>query len=452
MSPQRLRQIAILVDSLDVATADRLLDQLPPEQQRLVRDAMVDLFDVDEEERQRVVRDFLRGKTGTAPTKDRSEVRGPETGTSETQNGSTEATTGFSATYTDPRRQARVQRQPALSLAAGSVAESMDRPQWPSSVPDESRPAVPTATSPTAPPTAPVSTAGFASSPAAGSPAPQPMARHASADLIATLHTFETEHLAAIVLKESPQILATILSLLPPSKSAELLGHCPRGLQISALERLKSLEELDEETIYFIQQELNSFLRLKMRVRSQQRVGPLAVADILVASQKLKYESVSDVLSEQLSIPRSTPESRPSITQPTPVSVTSTPQEVAVPEQTEERLASPEANRRDALADVSIRMRFEDFVDCDSPSLQAVLATAKPQLTLMALRGASERLFQKVLGMLPKNEASEVRFRVHNLGPLRVQDIRQAQDYLLRIAAVLEESGRFRRPKLKQVA
>ena len=278
------------------------------------------------------------------------------------------------------------------------------------------------------------------------------MARHASADLIATLHTFETEHLAAIVLKESPQILATILSLLPPSKSAELLGHCPRGLQISALERLKSLEELDEETIYFIQQELNSFLRLKMRVRSQQRVGPLAVADILVASQKLKYESVSDVLSEQLSIPRSTPESRPSITQPTPVSVTSTHQEVAVPEQTEERLASPEANRRDALADVSIRMRFEDFVDCDSPSLQAVLATAKPQLTLMALRGASERLFQKVLGMLPKNEASEVRFRVHNLGPLRVQDIRQAQDYLLRIAAVLEESGRFRRPKLKQVA
>ena len=93
------------------------------------------------------------------------------------------------------------------------------------------------------------------------------------------------------------------------------------------------------------------------------------------------------------------------------------------------------------------RFAFAELMKCDSASLQALLATAKPQLTLLALRGAEPALLERVLRMLPRSEAQEVRFRVQNIGPTRIQDIQQAQQYLLRLASLLEDLGRFRRPK-----
>jgi len=114
-----------------------------------------------------------------------------------------------------------------------------------------------------------------------------------------------------------------------------------------------------------------------------------------------------------------------------------------------ERLTSNELEQATALADFEPRQTFADLVDCDAASLQALLATAKPQLTLLALRGASQELLDRVLKMLPKSEAKEVQFRVQNLGPTRVQDIQQAQQYLLRLASLLEDMGRFRRPRVR---
>ncbi len=55
-----LRKAAILVASLDTSTADRLLDQLTPEQAQQVRRLAVDLGDVDRKEQQRVIDEFFR--------------------------------------------------------------------------------------------------------------------------------------------------------------------------------------------------------------------------------------------------------------------------------------------------------------------------------------------------------------------------------------------------------
>jgi flagellar motor switch protein FliG len=75
------------------------------------------------------------------------------------------------------------------------------------------------------------------------------------------------------------------------------------------------------------------------------------------------------------------------------------------------------------------------------------LATAKPKLTLLALKGASPQLLERVLKMLPRAEAKEVQFRIQNLGPTRIQDIQRAQTYLLRLATLLEDAGRFKQPR-----
>ena len=54
-----LRKVAILVSSLDRATADKLLDQMSDEQAALVRRVMVDLPEIDAGEQNRVIDEFF---------------------------------------------------------------------------------------------------------------------------------------------------------------------------------------------------------------------------------------------------------------------------------------------------------------------------------------------------------------------------------------------------------
>lgn len=60
----KLRKAAILVASLDVQTADKILDQMPGEQAGQVRRMMVELGDVDPQEQQRVIDEFFRHGPG----------------------------------------------------------------------------------------------------------------------------------------------------------------------------------------------------------------------------------------------------------------------------------------------------------------------------------------------------------------------------------------------------
>ena len=64
LSDDGIRKTAILVTGLDRATADAVLEQFTPEQARRVRQAMVDLGEIDPREQRRVVDEFFRTRPG----------------------------------------------------------------------------------------------------------------------------------------------------------------------------------------------------------------------------------------------------------------------------------------------------------------------------------------------------------------------------------------------------
>lgn len=524
MNTQRLRQIAILVDSLDTTAADRLLDSLPAELQQRVRDAVMDLDRVTDSERQYVLNEFRRGRaSGGGPGGDGGSLGA--TGSSPTMGGSAAGTSP--STY----RPARGPAPPSNPVSnPWPVTEPTgDAPSMPGGVDwsaSARRPAAPVGSSagtysdpsrdewapgwPTAPAVA-LASAGTGSGPgpeaaAAGSiPAgPRLAGQTPPLDLADTLAAVDLDALAAVVLRESPPVLAAVLSLLPPLKAAQLLDLCPASLQTAALQRLQHLTELDDEIVGLLQQELQTVIRQRQKLRQRQRVGATALTEILVAAQRLQSTSVSQAVQTQLQGRRAHPDAvmsnpaypaplRPTkLAAPTdwpaedsfaasaasvnggassmPVSLNAPGTRAAVaPGQTsptdrpverragpspdaaadttsESRLVSAELDHEDALADMVPRFEFTELVRCDNASLQALLATAKPQLTLLALRGAEPALLERVLRMLPRSEANEVRFRVQNIGPTRIHDIQQAQQYLLRLASLLEDLGRFRRP------
>ncbi|MHB8969010.1 MAG: FliG C-terminal domain-containing protein [Pirellulaceae bacterium] len=55
-----LRKAAILISSLDARSADALLDEMAPEDAARVRNAVMELGDVDPQEQQQIMRDFVR--------------------------------------------------------------------------------------------------------------------------------------------------------------------------------------------------------------------------------------------------------------------------------------------------------------------------------------------------------------------------------------------------------
>ncbi len=436
MTPNRLRQIAILVDSLDTLAADRLLDQLPESLQQRVRDAVVDLDSVSDSERQAVLAEFRRGTAGGEPNQSERETQAePKSAAQSTYQPSWRNSLPTIAATTNER----TEQEPASRIAPPDTPRLPTRP-------------------------APLDRFGSISSPRleptpteARSLAPAP-----GSDLSETLAEVDVETLASVVLRESPQVLAAVLSLLPALRAAQLLELCPAELQSAALQRLHYLEELEDDVVHLLQQELSLVIRQRIKLKQKQRVGSQALAEIMVAAQQLNSSTVTRMVRSQLhgetkSVPDNRPFPRPLATGPTgPVPTIATSDRVERltarspgPEPMAERLTSNELEQATALADFEPRQNFADLVDCDAASLQALLATAKPQLTLLALRGASQELLDRVLKMLPKSEAKEVQFRVQNLGPTRVQDIQQAQQYLLRLASLLEDMGRFRRPRVR---
>lgn len=57
-----IRKAAILVTSLDRSAADRVLEHMSPEQERKIRQAMIELDEIDPEEQARIVEEFFRVK------------------------------------------------------------------------------------------------------------------------------------------------------------------------------------------------------------------------------------------------------------------------------------------------------------------------------------------------------------------------------------------------------
>lgn len=525
MNPERLRQIAILVDSLDVDRADRLLEQLPEQTQRQVRDAVMDLDYVDEKERQKIIADFVgRGQKPSRPAPNQSAIA--PTAHDRTNNPSRLPNASPAAigagTYGDPRRTyGSIATEPEIGFHTEQASSPTDfdaaqfRPMAPPKY--DNFASLPTSNSYTHTGTSTQSDTQHNSSGAVES----------DHDLVDALTSADIDTLASVVMKESPQVLAVVLSLLPAEKSALLLELFPAIQQQEALRRLGQLDEIDEDVLDYLQQQLNLVIRRRIKLKRNQRTGPGALSGILSAAKRLQAKQVvqsiereimgedasqihvPDQASSQVSdfAPRPTASNQRPVVTPKSGAVNAYAAHAQLPAQhttglvnqpknpqfhskattkldplnaqasrkidghledmelnhqndnrldsvkttstakREDRFVSNEIDSVDAFLDADVRMTFQQFYDCDRTSLQTVLATAKPKLTLLALKGAAPKLLNRILKMLPIAEAKEVEYRIQNLGPTRLQDIQEAQQYLLRIASVLQDMGQFQLPR-----
>ena len=89
---------------------------------------------------------------------------------------------------------------------------------------------------------------------------------------------------------------------------------------------------------------------------------------------------------------------------------------------------------------------FEELKEFDDEGLALLFREVDPEITLVALAGASSELVDRVMKPLASREARSLRRRMERLGPIRLRDITAAQREVADAATQLVQEGRL--PKL----
>jgi flagellar motor switch protein FliG len=247
------------------------------------------------------------------------------------------------------------------------------------------------------------------------------------------LRDAEPAMLAAYLEREHPQTAAVVISHLPPEQAALVLEQMPAELSTEALRRMAWLDELSPEVLRDVQRELQAALLPKMRRPETRLAGLASVQAVLSAVRGSRRSEMLDRLAEQdLRLVRQ-------------LGYTTRPE--ASPFQY--RLEPPpllEATNHPAerAASSFLEEDFAELFALDDRDLRRVFAAAEMPVLVLALTGADEKFTRRILRQLPAREADVLTKRLTHPGPLRLRDIEQARQEIVRLAHVLASRGEIK--------
>lgn len=361
-----LQKAAVLINSLDMRSADALLEQMPIEQAARVREAMMQLDDLPASNQDEVIAEFLQSG-GRLP------VVTPDDGAVE------------------------------LELSAEA-----DR------------------------------SAAFPSNHSSENLQPFQFLRDASPGL-----------LAEFLRQEHPQTAAVILANLDPDQAARVLERLPAELSTESLARMARLHQISPEVLADLEAEIRT--QLLPQIETERKPQGLAGASAVLSAlnDPLRKRMLGQLahrdqaLVRQLGYLDAGSDRTSNAPRINPVSQTQAAKLSTAPG-TPGKEPAPKTNPAKKL----LPIRFAQFLELQDATLKRIFAEADPQVLLLALTGADERLVQRILKQLPAADAVAVRQRLNHPGPLRLRDVDAAQQQLAQLAVELHELGVIRIPFL----
>lgn len=205
--------------------------------------------------------------------------------------------------------------------------------------------------------------------------------------------------LAQILRNEHPQTLALILGHLGSDQAADLLSSLPAGVRTEVLLRLAKLEAVAVDMIMEVDKVLQNQL-IAMGGKEGKKVGGIgAVAEILNAVDRATEE---EVLAEI--------------------------EEVSV------QMAEDIRN---------LMFVFEDIKGLDDRSIRELLKEVSNEDLTQALKGASDEMRIKFLSNMSERAANMIREDLEIMGPVRLSDVEQAQQTIVKSVRRLEAEGKI---------
>lgn len=210
------------------------------------------------------------------------------------------------------------------------------------------------------------------------------------------LNYVPSENLVSIMMGEHPQTIALILSQIPQVKAAEILNLLPEATKADVAFRILTIGKVQDDLI------------MELDIAIKQDLGKVGTSTKEVDG----VETLANILNE-------------------------------VDGQTEEYLLSHIEEEDPDLAD-QIRQKmfvFEDLLQVDARSFREILQNVDNEAVAKALKTATEEMKEKIYSNLSERAAEMLREDTEVMGPVRLKEVEEAQQSIIRIAKKLESEG-----------
>ncbi len=206
--------------------------------------------------------------------------------------------------------------------------------------------------------------------------------------------------LRSFISDEHPQVIALVLAHMTPDRASLLLSGLPPEQQAQVAHRIAVMDRTSPEIIKAVESTLERKLSSMLQPAEMSQVGGVdPLVNIINRSDRATERQIVDGL---------------------------------------EALDA-------ALADeVKSRMfMFEDIVTLDDRSVQLVLRTVESGDLALALKGVADQVREKITRNLSSRAAENLIEEVELLGAVRLTQVEEAQQSIIRIIRQLEEQGQI---------
>jgi flagellar motor switch protein FliG len=214
------------------------------------------------------------------------------------------------------------------------------------------------------------------------------------------LHGVEPSQLLSFIGDEHPQVIALVAAHLSPDKASMLLSGLPPAQQAQVAHRIAVMDRTSPDIVRAVESTLERKLSSMLQPTEMSRVGGV---DPLVTIINRSDRSTERQIVEGLEA-----------------------LDAALAEEVKSRM-----------------FMFEDIVELEDRSVQLVLREVDAKDLAMALKGVTEAVRLKITSNLSERAAENLLEEVEILGAVRLVQVEEAQQAIIRTIRSLEEKGQL---------
>lgn len=204
------------------------------------------------------------------------------------------------------------------------------------------------------------------------------------------------EVLATFLQKEYPQTVAVVLSKINSDHAARVLAMLPESFALEVIHRMLRMEAVQKEILEEVERTLRTEFMTNL-ARTQRRDSHEMIADIFNNMDRTAEARFLDELE------KSAPESAEKIR--------------------------------------SLMFTFEDLTNLDPAGIQTLIRAVDKDKLPVALKGATEAMRDLFFSNMSERAGKIMKEDMAAMGPVRLRDVEEAQQYIVNTAKDLESRG-----------
>jgi flagellar motor switch protein FliG len=212
-----------------------------------------------------------------------------------------------------------------------------------------------------------------------------------------SLKWMDPRKVASLIAGEHPQIIAIVLAYLESEQSSAVLAQFPEWLRVDIVMRIANLDGIRPDALIELDGIMEKYSVGGHSAKTSNLGGPKAAANIMNLLDGSQCNAVLEEISRN-----------------------------------DEQLAS---RIQDSM------FVFGNLLDIDDRGMQEILRGISSDKLLLALKGADDRMKEKVFKNMSQRAAEMLRDDMETRGPVKVSDVEAAQKEIVMVARKLADAG-----------